>query len=89
MEMRYESVLREMHQQESNEDQRRSAGTVLRDCLGREIQDRNRHHESCGERYQLLESRYAPFRSPCDCGRAYNVGNGREKRIRDRKPVHV
>jgi len=89
MEMRNESVLRQMNQQKSDEDQRRSTGTVLLDCFRCEIEYCDRYHEPGRESDQLLECGHAPFRSPCDCGRACNVGNGREKRVRDRQPVHV
>jgi len=70
MEMRDESVLCEMNQQKSDENQRRRGGAVLLDRLGREVENGNRYHESRGESDQLLERGHAPLRSPCDCGRA-------------------
>ena len=88
MEMRNERVLSEMHQKKSEQNERCRGSAVLLDRFGGQVEQRNREHESRGQRDKSLQGRQAPPRARGDRGCPGDVCRGREKNVRDRQAAH-
>ena len=76
VEMRNESMLREMNEKKSDQDERSRACAVLLNCFRRKIENRDGQHEARRQRDELFQSRHTPSRARCNCGSRLLVYSG-------------
>ena len=83
MEVSNERVLREVHEQESREDEQRAAFSVACDGLGNEIGERHAQHEPRREGDEQLEGARAPRAPRGDGGGTGDVRGCGDERVNE------